>query len=132
MTKDHVKEMLDRVLTWPPEAQREAVESLARIAAEMRPESGAVGEQLKALSDSHECAREELQTLLESVRSWTQEDQEHLVEIAREIEAIRKGSCVTMTDEEWEEVQEGLAQAERGEFVLDEEMEAFWKKIGVL
>lgn len=37
-----------------------------------------------------------------------------------------------MTDEEGEEVQEGLAQADRGEFVPDEEMEAFWKKVGVL
>jgi uncharacterized protein YbaP (TraB family) len=31
MTKDQVKAMLDRVLTWPPEAQEEAVASLATI-----------------------------------------------------------------------------------------------------
>ena len=31
MTKDQVKEMLDRVLTWAPEAQEEAVASLATI-----------------------------------------------------------------------------------------------------
>jgi hypothetical protein len=31
MTRDQVKEMLDRVLTWPPEAQEEAVASLATI-----------------------------------------------------------------------------------------------------
>jgi hypothetical protein len=31
MTRDQVKEMLDRVLTWPPEAQEEAVAALATI-----------------------------------------------------------------------------------------------------
>ncbi len=31
MTKDQVKAMLDRVLTWPAEAQEEAVASLATI-----------------------------------------------------------------------------------------------------
>jgi uncharacterized protein YbaP (TraB family) len=31
MTRDQVREMLDRVLTWPPEAQEEAVASLATI-----------------------------------------------------------------------------------------------------
>ena len=31
MTGDRVKGMLDRVLTWPPEAQEEAVASLATI-----------------------------------------------------------------------------------------------------
>jgi hypothetical protein len=31
MTKDQVKAVLDRVLTWPPEAQEEAVASLATI-----------------------------------------------------------------------------------------------------
>ena len=31
MTRDQVREMLDRVLTWPPEAQEEAVVALAMI-----------------------------------------------------------------------------------------------------
>jgi predicted transcriptional regulator len=53
------------------------------------------------------------------------------IEIAREIEARRKGVYV-MDDEERAAVREGLQQARRGEFVSDDEMEAFWKKIGVL
>ena len=37
-----------------------------------------------------------------------------------------------MDDEERAAVREGLEQARRGEFVSDDEMEVFWKKIGVL
>jgi len=75
--------------------------------------------------------KEQVYAVLESVRSWPQEDQEELAEIAREIEARRKGVYL-MDDEERAAVREGLEQARRGEFVPDDEMDAFWKKIGVL
>jgi predicted transcriptional regulator len=75
--------------------------------------------------------KEQVQAVLENVRFWPQEDQEELAELAREIEAHRKGVYV-MNDEERAAVEDGLAQARRGEFVSDEEMDAFWKKIGVL
>ena len=32
------------------------------------------------------------------------------------------------TDEEWPAIQEGVAQAARGEFVPQSEMDAFWKR----
>ena len=73
--------------------------------------------------------KEQIQAVLENVRSWPQEDQEELAEIAREIEARRKGVYV-MNDEERAAVREGLAQARRGEFVPDDEMDTFWAKIG--
>ena len=72
-----------------------------------------------------------LRKLLPAIESWPDEDQEALAEVAREIEARRKGVYV-MNDEERAAVREGLAQARRGEFVPDDEMDAFWKKIGVL
>ena len=75
--------------------------------------------------------KEQIAAVLESVRSWPAEDQEELIELAREIQARRTGVYV-MTDEERAAVREGLEQARRGEFVPDEEMDAFWKKIGVL
>ena len=75
--------------------------------------------------------KEQIQTVLENVCFWRQEDQEELAELAREIEARRKGVYV-MDDEERAAVEEGLEQARRGEFVPDDEMDAFWKKIGVL
>ena len=75
--------------------------------------------------------KEQINAVLESVRSWPQQDQEELVELAREIEARRSGVYV-MSDEERAAVQEGLDQARGGEFVRDDEMNAFWKKYGVL
>jgi predicted transcriptional regulator len=75
--------------------------------------------------------KEQIKSILEGVQSWPVEDQEELAELAREIEARRAGIYI-MTDEERAAVREGLEQARRGEFVSDEEMDAFWKKIGVL
>jgi predicted transcriptional regulator len=75
--------------------------------------------------------KEQIDAVLESVRSWPQQDQEELAELAREIEAHRTGVYV-MSDEERAAVREGLDQASRGEFVSDDEMDAFWKRYGVL
>jgi predicted transcriptional regulator len=75
--------------------------------------------------------KEQINSVLENVHSWPQEDQEELVELAREIEARRTGLYV-MNDEERAAVMEGVEQARRGEFVPDDEMNAFWKKYGVL
>jgi predicted transcriptional regulator len=75
--------------------------------------------------------KEQINAVLESVRSWPQQDQEELAELAREIEAHRTGIYV-MSDEERAAVREGLNQASRGEFVSDDEMDAFWKRYGVL
>ena len=75
--------------------------------------------------------KEDINAVLEGVRSWPQEDQEELVELAREIEARRTGVYV-MNDEERAAVRRGLEEAARGEFVPDDEMDAFWKRYGVL
>jgi predicted transcriptional regulator len=74
--------------------------------------------------------KEQINAVLENVRSWPQQDQEELVEVAREIEARRTGVYI-MNDEERAAVREGLDQARRGEFVPDHEMDALWKKYGV-
>ena len=75
--------------------------------------------------------KDQIDAVLESVRSWPQQDQEELVELAREIVARRTG-VYNMTDEECAAVGEGLAQARRGELVSDDEMESLWKKYGVV
>jgi hypothetical protein len=66
--------------------------------------------------------REQIEAVLEDVRSWPSEDQQELVEAAREIEARRKGSY-RMTPEE----REAVVRAKESPLVLDDEVEAFWK-----
>jgi hypothetical protein len=68
--------------------------------------------------------------LLDRLSSWPAEDIQELEDYARVIEARRTGVYV-MSDDEREAVMRGLEQARRGEFVSDEEVEAFWKRCGV-
>ena len=72
-----------------------------------------------------------LKDLSESARTWPEEDQVELAAYAREIEARRSGIYV-MTDDERTAVSEGLAQARRGDFVSDADMQALWKRLGVV
>ena len=60
-----------------------------------------------------------LEDVIKKAEKWPREDQEELAEYAREIEARRTGVYV-MSDAEREAVREGLAQADRGEFVPDD------------
>jgi predicted transcriptional regulator len=73
----------------------------------------------------------ELEAVLRRVETWPHEDQEALVEYARELEARRTG-VYRLTDEERVAIREGLEQARRGEFVSDAEMDAFWKSSGAV
>jgi hypothetical protein len=75
--------------------------------------------------------KEQIDSVLTAVRSWPEEDQQELIEIAREIEARRTGVYEPTTDEE-EAIREGLAQLQRGEWVDEDEMKTFWKRCGVL
>jgi hypothetical protein len=65
--------------------------------------------------------------LLRRVETWPQEDQEELVEVAREIEARRKGVYL-LSDEE----KVALDEALKSRAVSDEEIAAFWKRHGVV
>ncbi len=60
-----------------------------------------------------------LEDVMKKAENWPSEDQEELAEFAREIEARRTGVYV-MSDAEHAAVREGLAQADRGEFVADD------------
>jgi hypothetical protein len=64
--------------------------------------------------------------ILRRVESWPQEDQDELVEVAREIEARRSGVYV-LSDEE----RTALEEAQRSGVASDEEVAAFWKRHGI-
>lgn len=69
--------------------------------------------------------------ILDRVKTWPPEDLEELAEVAREIEARRRG-VYDVTPEEEKAIREGLAELERGEWTSEESMRAFWVRCGVL
>ena len=70
--------------------------------------------------------KEQIDIVLEKVRSWPLEDQEELAEFVREIEARRTGVYV-LSDEE----RDIIAKARREPFVSDEDVKVFWKRHGI-
>lgn len=64
-----------------------------------------------------------LQDVLRRAETWPPEDQEALAEYAREIEARRSG-IYRLTEDERAAIQ----RAREGEYVPDEEMDAYWKR----
>ena len=61
--------------------------------------------------------------LLEQLESWPPEDQEELIEFAREIEARRTG-VYHATPEELQAIDEALGQVAAGQLASKEEIEA--------
>ena len=69
--------------------------------------------------------------ILDRINTWPEEDRDELAEVARAIEARRKG-VYQVTPEEEEAIREGLADLQRGDCVSEETMRAFWTRCGVL
>jgi predicted transcriptional regulator len=70
-----------------------------------------------------------LQDVMKRAKTWPIEDLEKLARFADEIEADRLGPY-EMSPEEEAAVNEGIAQADRGEFVSEEEMAAIFRRFG--
>ena len=68
-----------------------------------------------------------LEDVFERVKSWPKERQE---DVARVLETMEHSgaSVYRLSDEERALVEVGLEQADRGEFVSDIDMEAFWNR----
>jgi hypothetical protein len=60
------------------------------------------------------------------VESWPTEDQEELAEVAREIEARRKGVYDLSANE-----RATIEDARKGGFAPDKDVLAFWKRHGI-
>jgi hypothetical protein len=75
-------------------------------------------------------ANEQIDAVLERVRGWPPERQAYAVEVLQLIEA-QGTQPIQVSDEEWAAIQEGNAQAERGEFVSDADMAAFFRRHGL-
>ena len=67
--------------------------------------------------------------LIEQVATWPEEAQEEAVRSLLSIAARHVGRYRLSADEQ-ADIEEGLAEADRGEFVSDEEVAALFKKHG--
>ena len=68
-----------------------------------------------------------LETVMSRAATWPKEAQEELARIAREIERSQE-VIYKLSDDERAAIEEGLAEADRGEFVSDADMEAFFNR----
>lgn len=66
-------------------------------------------------------------TILERIAGWPKEAQDELMQSIADIEARHLG-VYRLSSDERAAVREGLAQAERGEFVPDDAVEAYFNK----
>ena len=71
-----------------------------------------------------------LEEAIEKVRKLPEERQAYAAEVLEQI-AAAGDDVFPVPQEHRAAVLEGLGQAERGEFVSDEEMAALWKKCGL-
>ncbi len=68
-----------------------------------------------------------VESILDRIADWPEEAQAELMQSVIEIETRHFG-VYRLSDDERAAVREGLAQAERGEFVPDEVIAAFFKQ----
>jgi truncated hemoglobin YjbI len=71
-----------------------------------------------------------LEDAIEKVKRLPEDQQAYVAEVLEQIAAAGSDPFVVQ-EEHRAAVLEGLEQAERGEFVSDEEMAALWKKCGL-
>ena len=74
--------------------------------------------------------KDQITAVFERVRAWPEERQAYAAEVLLLIET-QDVKPLRVSDNEWEAIQEGNAQAERGEFVSDTEMAGFYKRRGL-
>jgi predicted transcriptional regulator len=70
--------------------------------------------------------REQIEAIFERVRGWSAERLDDVAAVLLAMEAANEGD--DLTEEDWADLEEGLAEADRGEFVSEAEMEAFFAK----
>lgn len=84
----------------------------------------------RALCYNPAMTRDQAKMLTERFASLPREAQEELLRDMQRIESKHQGPQ-EVSDEEWEAIQEGIAQSDRGEYVPDEEMATFFKQHGL-
>jgi predicted transcriptional regulator len=72
--------------------------------------------------------KEEIAAIFERVQTWPAEKQQEAASILLSLENEEEDDGSDLTEEDWVDLKEGLAELDRGEFVPEEEMRAFFAK----
>jgi hypothetical protein len=75
--------------------------------------------------------KEQVKEVLDRVLSWPEDRQQELAAIALEMESEAGRYVYHLSEEEWVDLQEGIAQADRREFVSPEALAKADKRHGV-
>lgn len=73
-------------------------------------------------------AKSEFQALLERIHTWPEDKRQLAYDILKWIEAKDQQDDFELSPEDWADLEGGLAEADRGEFVSEAEMKAFFAK----
>ncbi len=71
--------------------------------------------------------KEQIAAIFERVKTWPEDRQEDAVAVLLKMEAANECND-DLTEEEWADLEEGLAEADRGDLVPEEKMGAFFDK----
>ena len=71
---------------------------------------------------------QQLKEMIERVKHWPAWRQADAAYLLQMMEKESGTTVYRLSDEERDAVREGLEEADRGEFVSDEEMEKFWNR----
>ena len=77
-------------------------------------------------SYSPHMTKDQIEAILEDVRSWPRRDREELAEAAREIQARRNGTYAVSAEE-----RTAIMRGQETPFATEDEVEAFWKARGI-
>jgi hypothetical protein len=70
----------------------------------------------------------EIQAIMDRIQTWPAEKQQLAYDLLTWIEAKDEDDASDLTAEDWADLEEGLAEADRGEFVSDEELKALFDR----
>ena len=68
----------------------------------------------------------EIQAIMDRIQTWPAEKQQLAYDLLIWIEGKEEDDASDLTAEDWADLEEGLAEADRGEFVPEEEMKALF------
>ena len=69
---------------------------------------------------------DEIEAVFARVRTWPAEKQQEAVGALLAIENDEYDDCSDMTEEDWADLEEGLAELDRGELASEEEVKALF------